>query len=49
VYRVVVVDDHEMILESIGATARRRSGGSIIVGTALTGIEGIESVRDQSP
>jgi len=48
VYRVVVVDDHEMILESIvrllAADPRIN-----IVGTALTGIEGIESVRDQSP
>ncbi len=47
-YRVVVVDDHEMILESIvrllAADPRIN-----IVGTALTGIEGIESVRDQSP
>jgi len=45
---VVVVDDHEMILESIvrllAADPRIN-----IVGTALTGIEGIESVRDQSP
>ena len=44
VYRVVVVDDHEMILESIvrllAADPRIN-----IVGTALTGIEGIAISR----
>jgi EAL domain-containing protein (putative c-di-GMP-specific phosphodiesterase class I) len=48
VYRVVVVDDHEMILESIirllAADARIN-----VVGTALTGSDGIEKVRDAMP
>ncbi len=48
VYRVVVVDDHEMILESIirllAADAR-----ITVVGTALTANDGIDTVRDVVP
>ncbi|MGB8196614.1 MAG: EAL domain-containing protein [Acidimicrobiales bacterium] len=48
VYRVVVVDDHEMILESIirllAADARIS-----VVGTALTANDGIDTVRDVVP
>jgi len=47
VYRVVVVDDHEMILESIVRLLAADRGSTS--SHALTGIEGIESVRDQSP
>ena len=48
VFRVVVVDDHEMILESIirllSADARIN-----VVGTALTAADGIDTVREVVP
>jgi EAL domain-containing protein (putative c-di-GMP-specific phosphodiesterase class I) len=48
VFRVVVVDDHEMILESI---VRLLAADSriIVVGTALNATEGIEVVREVLP
>jgi EAL domain-containing protein (putative c-di-GMP-specific phosphodiesterase class I) len=48
VFRVVVVDDHEMILESIIRLLAADSRINV-VGTALTATEGIETVRDVAP
>jgi EAL domain-containing protein (putative c-di-GMP-specific phosphodiesterase class I) len=48
VFRVVVVDDHEMILESI-VRLLASDPRIIVVGTALTATEGIEAVLDVSP
>jgi EAL domain-containing protein (putative c-di-GMP-specific phosphodiesterase class I) len=46
--RVVVIDDHEMILQSV---VRLLAADSkiVVVGTALSGIEGVEIVKQEKP